>query len=407
MKTLKLKEWSQQTVRLTQIEVSRLVSVPKILSLTPVAPQDGIYKVSANSIVGTIVWPELRVLIRPKVDLQNVFFLLGFRGGLAKWRTAAFPYATEWDFHESIAWVFSAEMKSGLRYGINRAYEEKVETLRGLRGRLDIARQMARSQDQPYPTECRFTEYSEDNALNRVLKAANTRLLKVGGLEQDLVRSLRNVASELATVCDENYAPMRIPDVVFTRLNAHWEAAFNLARLILRGETLLDETGAAVGTGFTVDMNSLFEKFLEEIVAREAWRVGLELEPQRQVILTDNVKMYPDLTVTKDGRPLAVADAKYVVVEQGLPNENLYQLLAYCVALGLPSGLLIYASGHALEVQKVRSSGTELEIMGIDMSMPPDALVDQARAAALRLLAHARTSAGANPAAGALISGLP
>jgi 5-methylcytosine-specific restriction enzyme subunit McrC len=86
-----------------------------------------------------------------------------------------------------------------------------------------------------------------------------------------------------------------------------------------------------------------------------------------------------------------VGDAKYIELEQW-PHANLYQLLACCIALGLPRGLLIYASLRPLEVHRVRRAGTELEIVGIDMSQPAEALVEQARSAARRLLAHAEVS---------------
>ncbi|MDA8359440.1 MAG: hypothetical protein M0Z95_24765 [Actinomycetota bacterium] len=396
MKTLRLKEWSPEPVQLANLELTRLLSVPKILSLTPRDPSSGVYSVRPGSVVGTLVWPELRVLIKPKVELANIFFLLGFRGGLADWAAESFPYEEEWDFLRSIAWAFRAEMERGLRYGISRSYEEKSEVLPGFRGRLDVGRQIACWQGRPFPTECRFVEYGEDNLLNQVLRAASTRLIAAGGLGFDLVRSLQHIASELAAVDEVEFAPGRVPDVTFTRLNAQWEPAFRLARLILNGETLRDETGAAEGTAFTVDMNVLFEKFVEEVVADEAWSSGWELEPQFRVRLTDRVPMKPDLVLLREGRPAAVADAKYVELDEGWPNANVYQLLAYCVALGLPRGLLIYASQRPPEVQRVRRSGTELEIVGIDMSKPSDALVGEARIAARRLLAHAQAAAGAH-----------
>jgi 5-methylcytosine-specific restriction enzyme subunit McrC len=395
MKTLRLKEWSPQQVQLTNPELVRLLSVPKILTLTPRDPRSGIYSVRPGSVVGTLVWPELRVLIKPKVELENVFFLLGFRGGLAEWGTEGFPYEGEWDFLRAIAWAFRAEMERGLRYGISRSYQEKSEVLAGFRGRLDVGRQTTTWQGRPFPAECRFVEYGEDNLLNRVLRAANARLLAAGGLNFDLVRSLQYIASELAMVDEVQLRPSQVPDVAFTRLNAQWEPAFRLARLILTGETLRDETGTAVGTSFTVDMNALFEKFVEEVVAEEAWRRGWELEPQFRVGLTERVRMKPDLVLLREGEPVAVADAKYVELDEGWPHANVYQLLAYCVALGLPRGLLIYASQRKPEVQRVRGSGTELEIVGIDMSKPSDSLVEEARFAARRLMAHARAAGGA------------
>lgn len=395
MKTLRLTEWSPQPVQLTNPELARLLSVPNIVTLTPSEPRSGIYSLRPGSVVGTLVWPELRVLIKPKVNLENVFFLLGFRGGLAAWSPEAFPFEGEWDFLRAIAWAFRAEMERALRYGLSRSYEEKSEVRAGFRGRLDAARQITNWQDRPFPAECRFVEYGEDNQLNRVLRAANDRLLAAGGLSVDLVRSLRRIGGELAMVDKVYFPPSQVPEVTFTRLNAQWEPAFRLARLILTGETLRDETGTAVGTAFTVDMNALFEKFVEEVVADEAWRAGLQLEPQFRVCLTERVMMRPDLVLLRSGRPLAVADAKYVELDQGWPNANVYQLLAYCVALGLPRGLLIYASQRQPEVQRVRESGTELEVVGVDMSKPSDGLIEEARFAARRLIAHARAAADA------------
>lgn len=389
MRTLRLKEWTPESVQLTTSELAHLLSVPKILSLTPRDPRTGVYSIRPNAVVGTLVWPELRVLIRPKVELDNVFFLLGFRGGLADWMAESFPYEPEWDFLRAIAWAFRSEMERGLRFGVNRSYEERAEVLTSFRGRLDVGRQIARWQDRPFPTECRFVEYDEDILLNRVLKAANGRLLAAGGLDWALVRSLQHIGAELANVDDVVFPPSQVPDISFTRLNAHWEPAYRLARLILSGQTLRDETGTAIGTAFTVDMNTLFEKFVEEVVSHEAWRAGWELEPQYPVRLTEKVRMRPDLVLCQGGQPLAVGDAKYVELEEGWPNANAYQLLAYCVALGLPRGLLIYASQRAPEIQHVRRAGIELEIIGIDMTKPAEALVEGARVAALRLLAHA------------------
>lgn len=392
MKTLKLREWSPELVQLTNSELAHLVSVPKILSLTPKDAGAGLYSVRPNAVVGTLVWPELRVLIKPKMEIDNVFFLLGFRGGLASWMSENFPYEDDWDFLRAIAWAFRSEMERGLRFGINRSYEERAEVLTSFRGRLDAARQIARWQDRPFPAECHFVEYDENIVLNRVLKAANGRLLAAGGLDWPLTSSLQHIGAELATVDDLVFSPSRVPDVSFTRMNAPWEAAYRLARLILSGETLRDETGAAIGTSFTVDMNALFEKFVEEVVSDEAWRTGWELEPQFGVRLTEQVRMKPDLVLCRRGQPRAVADAKYIELEEGWPNANVYQLLAYCVALGLRRGLLIYASQRAPEVQHVWQASIDLEIIGIDMTKPADLLVEDARVAARRLLAHAQTA---------------
>jgi 5-methylcytosine-specific restriction enzyme subunit McrC len=176
--------------------------------------------------------------------------------------------------------------------------------------------------------------------------------------------------------------------VTFTRLDRHWEAPFVLARLILRQRTLRDQTGTVAGVSFTVDMNTLFERFVEQVVRETAQRAGLELAAQAQRRFSQDVRMYPDLLLRRDGRDAAVADAKYKEPDNGQPVEDLYQMLAYCVTLGLPAGLLIYGGPHPLPHQIVRRAGIRLELTGIDLSLSWRDVLQQARDVATQLIAH-------------------
>jgi 5-methylcytosine-specific restriction enzyme subunit McrC len=397
MRTIRLTEQEATRCRLTKTELALLLAAKRakggrLLSVAVRGMEEGVYEVRAGSVVGTLAWPGLQVLIRPKVGLENIFFLLGFRGALAQWGEDPFRYKREPDLLHALAWAFDAEVRRALRYGIARDYLTREETLVALRGRFDVGRQVQVRQDRASPVECRYQDYSEDITLNRLIKAAQRRLRGVPGLESELVRRLRHSGSAFTDVSDVEYPPTSVPEVLFTRLNRQWEPATRLALLILRQEALKDETGASVGISFTVDMNVLFEKFVEEVVRREAIRAGFRLLAQTAVRLTDRIQMRPDLTLRHDQRALAVGDAKYVVLEAAeWPHANLYQLLAYCVALRLPRGLLIYASLRAPELHRVTGAGIELEIVGIDMSVPPEKLLERARQAALRLVAHANT----------------
>ena len=70
-------------------------------------------------------------------------------------------------------------------------------------------------------------------------------------------------------------------------------------------------------------------------------------------------------------------------------QADLYQLLAYCVSLGLPAGLLLYASARPLEKHFVQRAGIDLELVGIEMSGKPRVLEAHVRNAAKRLLEQA------------------
>ena len=65
-----------------------------------------------------------------------------------------------------------------------------------------------------------------------------------------------------------------------------------------------------------------------------------------------------------------MGDAKYKrIVNEQVPNADLYQLLAYVTALDLPGGMLIYAKGEAEPViHEIRHSGKKLQVAALDLS---------------------------------------
>jgi 5-methylcytosine-specific restriction enzyme subunit McrC len=81
----------------------------------------------------------------------------------------------------------------------------------------------------------------------------------------------------------------------------------------------------------------------------------------------------------RHGAPAAVADAKYKAESpSGYPNADLYQMLAYCTALGLPRGHLIYAKGAGDAVRHVvREAGVEILGHALGLDCQPEILLSQ------------------------------
>lgn len=388
MRTITLSEYQPSRECLTEVEAKQ-IQATRLVDVTPLSGE-GMYEIRAGSHVGTAVLPSVRLLIRPKVGLENLFFLLGFGSGITRWTKAQFPYERDPDLFKAVAWVFETEVQRATAQGMVRGYQGRSETLTTLRGRIDLAAQLHARQGRPFPLECRFEEYTEDIELNRVIKAAHRRLLQIPGLELELTRTLRHRYRTFDNVNSIEYLPGSVPELNFTRLNRHWEAAGQLARLILQWQSLRDREGRIIGTTFVVDMNKLFERFVESIVREEARRAGYGLVAQGWRRFAPKISIQPDLILRRDGLDLAVGDAKYKELRAGKwPHADLYQLLAYCVSLGLPAGLLIYASGYPLEKHEVLHAGVSLEMLGIEMSGKPHDLEAQVRNAAQRLLEQA------------------
>ena len=74
-------------------------------------------------------------------------------------------------------------------------------------------------------------------------------------------------------------------------------------------------------------------------------------------------------------------------------NPDIYQLFAYCAALGLSRGLLIYADAQPHTTQRAAlplyDSGIDIDVIGIDLSQPWQSVLHQAQMGARTLCATA------------------
>jgi 5-methylcytosine-specific restriction enzyme subunit McrC len=386
MRTISLNEYQPKAEPLSERDLERILAT-KLIDVSP--RSDGLYDLRPGSTVGTVVFPDLRLLIRPKVGLSNVFFLLSYGVGLTKWRDESFPYEVD-DFFGAIAWLIEAEVRRATRSGLVRDYREREEALATLRGRVDVGAQIRERQGQPVPLHCRYQEYGEDIELNRVVKAGLHRLLRVPSVDRQVALELRHHHRLFAGVEDFDYAPSGVPELSFSRLNETWQPAARLAQLVLQADSVRDATGSIEAMSFTVNMNKLFERFVDRVVREECLARGWELQAQGSRRLTDSVMMAPDLIVRRNGLDCAVGDAKYKRLELAdWPHADLYQLLAYCVALSLRQGLLIYADAEEPRSESVREAGITMNIVGVDLAAPPREVLAGTRRAARQLIRQA------------------
>jgi 5-methylcytosine-specific restriction enzyme subunit McrC len=142
--------------------------------------------------------------------------------------------------------------------------------------------------------------------------------------------------------------------------------------------------------GFLFDMAKIFEDFVTT-----ALREALAEAPGHSVLQGSDhldearaIRIIPDFVhYDSSGRPAAVVDAKYKAERpQGFPDADLYQMLAYCTALGLPEGHLIYAKGNAPHgSHRVRHAGITIHQHALDLERPPADLLCQVHDIADRL----------------------
>ena len=374
----------------------RLLSRSGVVTAIPSTYTPGAWLIGPARKIGVARVEDIEIHIAPKLPIARLMFMAGYATRGAAWRDEDIGLSQADDLVPSLAQALWRQVARAIRQGLLPGYVVFEEASPVLRGRLRESEQLHRHHGLPFPLEIVHDEFTIDIAENRILRTACERMLKVSRVDDESQRMLRRLLRDFADVAPLDRAES-IPSWQPTRLNARYHAALYLAELVLRATSVEHSAGGVTVTGFLFDMPLLFEEFVtvalrEELQGRYGGRVvGQDLHFLDRAA---RVKLYPDIVWYRHDRPIAVADAKYKAEQpSGYPNADLYQMLAYCTALKLPRGHLIYARGAGQPARHaVRESGIEIFAHALDLNKNPEALLSEIRGLTGLLAADAHGS---------------
>ncbi|MFF5012620.1 McrC family protein [Streptomyces sp. NPDC001165] len=366
--------------------VGRALAAGGILDAVPDPYAPGRWSLRAGSKVGSVAVgvpgtdETFTVRIRPKTPVARLFFLLGYSlDPKGAWQEGEVEVAEHRDLLPALAHTVERQVDRALGQGLLQGYRVTEESALVVRGRIREAEQIRRRFGATLPVEVTYDEFTADIAENRLLRAAVERLLRLPGVPRDVRRRLLHQRGRLADVTTV-VRGQPLPDWRPTRLNARYHTALRLARVVLENASAEHAPGGLRIDGFLFDMNKLFEDFVT-VALGEALRGAGRTSRLQDVHHLDEaaaVRMRPDFVLYgADGAPAAVADAKYKAEKRvGFPETDLYQMLAYCTALGLREGHLVYAKGNAPHAaHRVRHAGILIHQHALDLDQQPAGLL--------------------------------
>ncbi|MER5221348.1 McrC family protein [Streptomyces flaveus] len=389
---------------LTPAQAGTLADHERLLRMHPetatrwrLRAKDRVGSVRLGSGDGTV-----QLTISPKVPVDRLLHLVSYAPDRIHFDprpVAADPCP---DLLPALAHAFVSAADRALLHGVLHDYRETYDTLPVVRGRIRHADQLRRRPGVPVPLEVVYDDHTPDIPENRLLLAATRRLLRVPGLDPAPRAALQRLTARLDGV---QILPAGSPAPRWTadRRNARYAHALALAELVLRGASYELGDGREIAVdGMLVTMWQLFEAYLARAVGEALrHRVGGRPEPQDRNFFLDTAGRHvlkPDLVhylpSPRDGvlRQAVVLDAKFKTKPQ---RDDLYQMTAYCVRLGLAEGHLVYASGRPGLVEVPVGEGT-LSIWRhvLDLSRPWQDLASDIADLAERM-DTARTAGGA------------
>lgn len=366
-------------------------------NLVEVRPEGaGIWRLLPSGTVGAVRVGDLQVQVLPKegVRIRHLLFLLGYARdpGFRPENVSATADDRLWP---ALAESMCRAAERALVHGVLQGYRTVDDTLRTVRGRIRISDQMSRHPGMMLPLEVTYDEFTVDTAENRLLRTALRKISQFPEITTNIRRRLMHLDARLEGV---NVLPPGsvLPSWLPTRLNERYQPALNLAEVVLRHMATRTGPGGLIVASFVVSMWKVFEDFVTTALTRALSAIPGSTQSQYRTHLDSprfghprgDITMAPDIVHTDvHGRARMVYDAKYKMASphSNYSNADYYQMLAYCTALQLPAGWLIFARGHKRETaRQIRHTNITVNEFPLDLAVAPSALLEQVDELALR-----------------------
>lgn len=343
------------------------------------------YDLKAKGYVGVIVLPDLVIRINSKVPVHNLFVMLARAYGLdVQLRRELATLDAGDSLLEFVAGVFVGQVDALVRQGIARGYVDRDERYAYLRGRLLVGEQVRRSAVAFTRFHQRANEFTADLLENRILQATLSLLLRHYYRKTALRSLLRRTLSAFSEVIPVAVRPTDCDRVVYTRLNRRYEPTIRLARLLLQLLSPEGHQGPTPFPAFLLPMHDVYEKFVANVLndgfaARPGWRVVA----QKHIYLDEDKREpgNPDLVIYRDGKEVMVIDTKYKEFGEKPNPDDRNQMFAYCRALGVAEGMLLYPNDADIREHRQLIGGPEevvnLALRSVSLAGEPGAFMDR------------------------------
>lgn len=250
-------------------------------------------------------------------------------------------------------WLIALLWKSMLNRALTisqtpKSYQTITKNQKNYKGHLNISKHIHMNLCDMTRFYCTYKKLSFDNTINRTIRSVYANL-KQKGLTT-LISEFEQYDKFLESMgvtpkIDAN----QIENVRYTRMNAAYLPVMNISKSILNNiNAESSDTGNNIECSYFMDLADLWEMYLLKVLQRNlpsCYRVYSPNVYNGEFLINQNMReVRPDIIIEKDGRILAIIDAKYknyrclgntsselIFVQR----EDLYQMSTYLYHYGI------------------------------------------------------------------------
>lgn len=385
MQRIEVKEQTRSIISLSDRDASLLTSsFGKQMSVSLTATK-GKYEITPGSHVGTIRLTDCTIVIRPKVSIANLFWMLSYAHEIADFAGLDVGFEEYDDIFEFIVKIFASKVHSLAREGLTRGYVEQEANLSAVRGRISFTEDIRHNWAVKSKVYCRYVEHTEDIIENQILKLCCYLLLRMPLYDQSTVITLRSALGQFEGVSLVAITETDFDSVYYSRLNQRYTACINLARILLSHLSVSEHFGEVPAGSFLVSMEDLFERFVAVILKRQIELSGGAFEYQSGIRITrvevgkSPIYGIPDMMVRSKNGNKVVLDTKYKDPgHESWKIGDIHQIVCYSAVAQSRLGILIYASPEGWSwARKLVNVASEIAAFSLPLNWEREAILNR------------------------------
>ena len=320
-------------------------------------PSDTAWKVRVQNSIGAIRLGDIQLIVQPKIALNHFSFIasMALTGGNLKILNKNHVNLSAGDsYFDALANAYLELLEDLLRYELRVEYVSFEDQLTFARGKIFPVRTTSNFLKGVARFDCRFEEFSVDNPVNRVLKAAAINIAKSRVCNN---RTIQRKASQLA------YRFNGVGDLQPTdlyakegRISDRLKFALRIAREILGGNLREFKIGEMRVSSFLQYTPGIIEQGIRHVLAAglNSW---VTVAKERNYAVKGSVSFNPDLVfiekgisisapkpVETVGRHIATGDVKYRV-ESKWSKSTLNQAVTFAESMDVEQGIVVSFRG--------------------------------------------------------------
>ena len=313
-----------------------------------------------------------------KINIKGLMYLLSITKKLKISETDISKLSKKIDnLLEVFIYLFAINLFELLNNDFQRNYVHQSDNLKYVKGKINFTNHIKNNYIDKSKFYCDYDEYEDNILFNQILKATVNKCIK---FSKSNFQVLQKCDQLLINVEDKNFVnPNICKPIKFTRRNQHYQYIFELAKLLLFGNSPLLTSDDTATFSIMFDMNKLFEEYVYEIIKQHSNELNIvEISSQStQENIFDsgssyNFAMKPDIFIkTKDCKKIII-DTKYKRIDtikseynsnqKGISQSDIYQMFAYSQYYGTYKNILLYPKYSSLKDNEFSSSSDDLNL---------------------------------------------